>query len=102
MTSYYREGIERAEQVRRLFTKIAKRYDLINDLQSAGMHRVWKHRLVSTLKLQPHERVLDLACGSGDLVFRMNKTQPLASVTGGDYTFSMLRVARSRSRTGIG
>ncbi|MBI4026114.1 MAG: ubiquinone/menaquinone biosynthesis methyltransferase [Verrucomicrobia bacterium] len=98
MTGYYREGTERAEHVRRLFTRIARHYDLINDLQSAGLHRFWKSRLISALQPQAGERILDLACGSGDLAFRLARAQPDALLIGGDFTASMLRVALERSR----
>ena len=96
--TYYQEGAERAERVRRLFTRIARRYDLINDLQSIGLHRLWKRRLISTLHLRPGDRVLDLACGSGDLAYRVLQKQPTTRVIGGDFTFPMLRVAQIRSQ----
>lgn len=102
MASYYCEGSNRADQVRRLFSKIAGRYDLINDLQSAGMHRFWKHRLILALQLRPQDRVLDLACGSGDLTFRTLKQQPQAYVVGGDFTLPMLKIARNRSQKLVG
>jgi demethylmenaquinone methyltransferase / 2-methoxy-6-polyprenyl-1,4-benzoquinol methylase len=97
MTTYYREGIDRAKRVQDLFSKIAGHYDLVNDLQSAGMHRLWKKRQINSVDLQPQDSVLDLACGSGDLVFRMLQKDANLRIVGGDYTFSMLRVARSRS-----
>ncbi len=97
-SSYYQEGSERAHQVQHLFTKIARYYDLINDLQSAGMHRVWKRRLISALQVSPQDRVLDLACGSGDLAFRLLKAQPRVRAVGGDFTRAMLKVAQSRAQ----
>lgn len=102
MTSYYREGDERARQVRRLFSRIARRYDLINDLQSAGMHRLWKERLVSEIQPSRGMKILDLACGSGDLAFRVLDHEPGAVVIGGDFTLPMLGVAQERAlgRTG--
>jgi len=60
------------------------------------MHRVWKQRLISALDLRSGDRVLDLACGSGDLAWRASRTQPDARIVGGDFTFAMLRVARAR------
>jgi len=97
MTSYYQEGLERANKVQRLFTKIAKHYDLINDLQSLGLHRIWKRRLVANLQIPERAKVLDLASGSGDLIFRIRKAYPQTSMVGGDYTFSMLKVAQQRA-----
>ncbi len=98
MTSYYHEGEDRARQVRQLFSRIARRYDLINDVQSAGMHRLWKERLVSELRPVAGMKILDLACGSGDLAFHVLDREPGAMVIGGDFTLPMLGVALERSR----
>lgn len=95
--TYYHEGAERSARVRQLFEKIARHYDLINDLQSFGAHRAWKQHLLRVLAPSPNERVLDLACGSGDLAFRLLESHPSARVVGGDYTLSMLRVAQHRA-----
>src|SRR4029077_20859954 len=64
---YYAPGAERAGKVRTLFGRIARRYDLINDLMSAGMHRRWKRLVVRLAALRPGERGLDLCCGTGDV-----------------------------------
>jgi demethylmenaquinone methyltransferase / 2-methoxy-6-polyprenyl-1,4-benzoquinol methylase len=103
---YYQSGQARAAQVQRLFTRIARKYDLINDLQSLGLHRLWKRRLIHGIAeaIPPRNtnpiRVLDLACGSGDLMFRVRERFPQAGVIGGDYTFSMLQVAAERWNAG--
>lgn len=52
-----------------VFTRVAPRYDLGNDLMSAGWHTRWKRRLVEMAALEPHHRVLDLACGTGDVTW---------------------------------
>lgn len=97
MPSYYGEGTERSLQVRRLFTKIARHYDLVNDVQSLGMHRRWKKQMIEGLKLKGSERILDLACGSGDLALGILKIFPNTQVIGGDFTHSMLGVAQTRA-----
>jgi demethylmenaquinone methyltransferase / 2-methoxy-6-polyprenyl-1,4-benzoquinol methylase len=60
------EGDKRA-RVRRVFERVAPRYDLMNDLMSLGLHRLWKAFAVSVARVRPGERVLDVASGSGDL-----------------------------------
>ncbi len=97
MTDYYREGAERAAGVRQLFSKIARRYDCVNDIQSLGFHRLWKHRMITMLNLPSEGVVLDLACGSGDLALLFARQQSPLRILGGDYTFEMLRVAKLRS-----
>ena len=96
-SNYYQPGQARAGAVRQLFTRIAPHYDLINDLQSLGIHRLWKRRMVSLLRPEAPARVLDLACGSGDIVSQWRRTCPGAQIIGGDLTLPMLQVARSRS-----
>ena len=82
--------------VRRLFSVIADRYDLITVLLSYGQDRRWKRRLVSMAKDAASDRVLDLACGTGDIAFMMADAG--ARVTGLDVTLRMLELARHKPR----
>jgi demethylmenaquinone methyltransferase/2-methoxy-6-polyprenyl-1,4-benzoquinol methylase len=58
---------EKAKRVEQVFDRVAERYDLMNDLMSFGLHRLWKFFTVSLARIRPGERVLDVASGSGDL-----------------------------------
>jgi demethylmenaquinone methyltransferase / 2-methoxy-6-polyprenyl-1,4-benzoquinol methylase len=58
---------QKARRVGEVFDRVAQRYDLMNDLMSFGMHRLWKAFTVSIARIRPGERVLDVASGSGDL-----------------------------------
>ncbi len=58
---------EKAKRVEEVFDRVAGRYDLMNDLMSFGLHRLWKAFAVSVARIRPGERVLDVASGSGDL-----------------------------------
>ncbi|MGE0096627.1 MAG: class I SAM-dependent methyltransferase [Alphaproteobacteria bacterium] len=62
---------EKAGLVREVFDHVAPRYDLMNDLMSLGVHRLWKDAMVAELALQPGMRVLDVAGGTGDIALRM-------------------------------
>src|SRR5579871_1528671 len=66
---------EKAGLVARVFESVAPRYDLMNDLMSAGVHRLWKNTLVDVLNPRPGERLLDVAGGTGDIAFRIVKRQ---------------------------
>jgi demethylmenaquinone methyltransferase/2-methoxy-6-polyprenyl-1,4-benzoquinol methylase len=92
---FYEAGATRAERVNDLFAAVAPRYDLINDLQSFGLHRWWKRRLVRLAEVEPGCRALDLCCGTGDVAFALARAG--ASVTGLDFSEPMLAVARGRS-----
>lgn len=96
---YYRGGGERAEGVRALFAAIAPRYDLINDVQSLGLHRLWKRRLVREVNGRSGETGVDVCCGTGDVAFRLARVG--IRVVGVDFSEPMLRVAaQRRPRTG--
>lgn len=74
MTSFgYREVDERekAALVRGVFSSVAHRYDLMNDLMSGGVHRLWKDAMVESLNPQPGQSIVDVAGGTGDIAFRI-------------------------------
>jgi demethylmenaquinone methyltransferase/2-methoxy-6-polyprenyl-1,4-benzoquinol methylase len=79
-----------------LFDTIAARYDLINDLQSLGWHRVWKRRLVRMAASRPGARALDLCCGTGDVALALARRG--LDVTGLDFSEPMLAIARRRAQ----
>lgn len=91
---FYNPGEQRAAKVNDLFAKIAARYDLINDIQSFGLHRLWKRRVVRLAGVRPDERALDLCCGTGDLTFAL--AHKGARVIGLDFSEEMLRVAAEK------
>ena len=91
---FYEPGEQRASRVHDLFAAIARRYDVINDLQSLGMHRCWKRRLVRLAGPQPGARALDLCCGTGDVAFALANEG--VKVVGLDFSAPMLAVAQDR------
>jgi len=94
---YLSYGAELAPHVRALFTRVAWRYDLVNDVMSFGMHRRLKRQAVTVALagLPRAPRVLDLCCGTGDLCF-LAEEMGAGSVVGIDFTLPMLAVARKR------
>jgi demethylmenaquinone methyltransferase / 2-methoxy-6-polyprenyl-1,4-benzoquinol methylase len=94
--AFYDTGAQRAAKVNDLFAAIARRYDLINDLQSFGLHRLWKRRVVQLAQIKPGDRALDLCCGTGDLALAL--AQQGAATTGLDFSQPMLEVAAQRQR----
>jgi demethylmenaquinone methyltransferase/2-methoxy-6-polyprenyl-1,4-benzoquinol methylase len=88
---------EKAGLVARVFESVAPRYDLMNDLMSAGVHRLWKNALVDVLNPRAGESVLDVAGGTGDIAFRILKRVEGAKVTICDINPAMLEVGRDRA-----
>jgi demethylmenaquinone methyltransferase/2-methoxy-6-polyprenyl-1,4-benzoquinol methylase len=86
---------EKTRRVGAVFSSVARRYDLMNDLMSGGMHRLWKDRFVARVKPRLGERILDMAGGTGDVAFRMAKRG--AQVTVADINSDMLDVGKSRA-----
>lgn len=78
-----------------MFATIADRYDLITVVLSYGRDRKWKDRLIALASITRDDRVLDLACGTGDILFRAAKTARLA--VGLDVTFRMLQLAAAKT-----
>jgi demethylmenaquinone methyltransferase / 2-methoxy-6-polyprenyl-1,4-benzoquinol methylase len=91
---FYAPGEQRATKVNDLFAAIARRYDLLNDLQSFGLHRRWKHRVVQLAALRPGQRALDVCCGTGDIALALAQHGP--EVTGLDFSQAMLQIAETR------
>jgi demethylmenaquinone methyltransferase/2-methoxy-6-polyprenyl-1,4-benzoquinol methylase len=91
---FYVPGEQRAAKVNDLFARIARRYDLINDLQSFGLHRIWKRRVVQLAKIKTGDRALDLCCGTGDIALALARNG--VATTGLDFSPQMLEVAESR------
>ena len=94
---FYEAGERRAAKVNDLFATIAPRYDLVNDLQSFGLHRLWKRRLVNLARPMAGEQALDLCCGTGDVAFALARAG--AEVVGLDFSEAMLGVAQRRRDT---
>ena len=97
---FYVPGDQRATKVNELFARIARRYDFLNDLQSFGLHRIWKRRVAELAKVVPGQPAVDLCCGTGDIAFAI--AQRGAETTGLDFSAQMLEVAAERQqRKGI-
>jgi demethylmenaquinone methyltransferase/2-methoxy-6-polyprenyl-1,4-benzoquinol methylase len=91
---FYASGDQRAAKVNDLFARIARRYDLLNDLQSFGLHRNWKRRVLELADVRSGDRALDLCCGTGDIAFGLASRG--ADTTGLDFSPQMLEVAAQR------
>ena len=88
---------EKAKKVAGVFTSVASKYDIMNDLMSAGLHRIWKRFAVGLANVHEGQRVLDIAGGSGDLSrLFLDKVGKDGQVVLTDINNAMLRVGRDR------
>jgi demethylmenaquinone methyltransferase/2-methoxy-6-polyprenyl-1,4-benzoquinol methylase len=91
---------EKSGLVRQVFDSVAPKYDLMNDLMSAGVHRLWKSALIDLIVPRPGQRFLDVAGGTGDIAFRIVerlKDHAAVPVTICDINAEMLAVGRDRA-----
>ena len=88
---------DKQRMVRGVFDSVATKYDLMNDLMSMGVHRLWKRHFIAISNIQPGQRVLDLAGGTGDIAALMSKkVGSHGSVVLSDINEAMLAVGRQR------
>src|SRR5258708_25487563 len=93
---------EKAGLVRQVFESVAPRYDLMNDLMSGGVHRLWKNTLVDVVNPRPGAKFLDVAGGTGDIAFRLlrrldKRGGDRPDITVCDINPAMLAVGRDRA-----
>ncbi|HSF63544.1 MAG TPA: bifunctional demethylmenaquinone methyltransferase/2-methoxy-6-polyprenyl-1,4-benzoquinol methylase UbiE [Paracoccaceae bacterium] len=88
---------EKAGMVHGVFTRVASKYDIMNDVMSGGVHRLWKDAMMDWLAPRPGQRLLDVAGGTGDVAFRFLRRAPGATATVCDMTESMLIEGRKRA-----
>jgi demethylmenaquinone methyltransferase/2-methoxy-6-polyprenyl-1,4-benzoquinol methylase len=88
---------EKAGMVHGVFTRVASKYDIMNDVMSVGIHRIWKDAMMDWLAPRPGTKLLDVAGGTGDVSFRYLKRAPGAHATVLDMTESMLVEGRQRA-----
>jgi demethylmenaquinone methyltransferase/2-methoxy-6-polyprenyl-1,4-benzoquinol methylase len=86
---------EKTEKVGAVFSSVARKYDVMNDAMSGGMHRLWKDKFVRRVKPQRGEAILDMAGGTGDIAFRLAAAG--AQVTVSDINQDMLDVGIERA-----
>ena len=91
---------DKAGLVHGVFTNVASRYDVMNDVMSVGIHRLWKDAMMDWLAPRDGQRLLDVAGGTGDISFRFLKRAPSAEAVVLDMTESMLVEGRKRAEAG--
>src|SRR5689334_19997173 len=82
-----------------MFDRVARRYDLLNTVMTAGLHHSWRKKAVAKAELSPGESALDICCGTGDLTLELaGRVAPGGHVVGCDFSEPMLDLAREKAR----
>ncbi|MEM1277917.1 MAG: ubiquinone/menaquinone biosynthesis methyltransferase, partial [Pseudomonadota bacterium] len=89
---------QKAGRVEGVFSSVASRYDVMNDLMSAGIHRIWKQAMIDWLAPRPSTQLLDVAGGTGDIAFRFLDRVPDGEATVCDMTQAMLDEGAARAQ----
>ena len=88
---------EKVSKVQNVFTSVASKYDIMNDVMSMGAHRIWKEAMMDWLAPKPGQKLLDVAGGTGDISFKFIKRSGAAHSTVLDITENMLLEGRKRA-----
>jgi ubiquinone/menaquinone biosynthesis methyltransferase len=88
---------EKTKRVKDVFSSVAHKYDLMNDVMSGGIHRLWKRELLRILRLEPGMQHIDVAGGTGDISFLISEQIPRIQITLCDLNDNMLRVGQERA-----
>jgi demethylmenaquinone methyltransferase/2-methoxy-6-polyprenyl-1,4-benzoquinol methylase len=88
---------EKAKKVQGVFTSVASKYDVMNDVMSLGVHRIWKEAMMDWLAPRPSQKLLDVAGGTGDISFKFLKRAGFGHATVLDITENMLIEGRKRA-----
>jgi len=96
MANFAHKGEEKKKYVKEMFNDISKTYDLINILSSFGIDRYWRYKLIKSIKLNPSDRLLDVATGTGDVAFGFLKKYNVA-ITGLDIAKNMIEISKNKA-----
>ena len=99
-TSFGNKKVTKSQKtilVQEVFSEVAKKYDLMNDLMSFGTHRLWKKRLVELINIQNNQKILDIGSGTGDVGIKIAKQKKSAEVFLGDLNLSMLQIGKKKN-----
>ena len=85
---------QKTKMVQNVFSEVAKKYDLMNDLMSFGTHRLWKRTIIELMNIQNSDKIIDVGSGTGDLIKIIQKRIPNVSITSVDLNIDMLIKSR--------
>ena len=100
-TSFGKQKINKNQKttmIQNIFSNVSNKYDLMNDLMSFGMHRLWKRRFVEIMNIQKNDKIIDVGSGTGDLVKIISSTYQNVFITSVDLNTEMLKLNKKRNK----
>ncbi len=95
-----KEGLEREKKIQKMFSEIANRYDFLNHFLSIGQDFYWRKKVANIVSTIPNNKVLDVACGTGDLAIEINK-KIKKKIVGIDFCYEMLEIGKKKTKNVI-
>ena len=90
---------QKTKMVQEIFTDVTKKYDLMNNLMSFGVHRLWKKELVQLMNIQSNDLIVDVGSGTGDIANLIQKNYSKVSILSIDLNFNMLKYGKVKSKS---
>ena len=90
------DELEKPTEVNNVFTSVSNKYDAMNDIMSFGLHRLWKKQFVRLCDIRNKKKVLDIACGTGDIALDLIKKNPSLNITCLDPNAEMIEICKQR------
>ena len=87
---------QKTKKVQEVFNDISQKYDLMNDIMSFGLHRLWKNRLVDLINLQKNQTIIDVGAGTGDIGLKILEKNKNTEIYLGDLNFNMLNYGKTK------
>ena len=87
---------QKTKMVQDVFTEVTEKYDLMNNLMSFGVHRIWKKKLIQLMNIQSNDYIIDVGSGTGDITNLIHKYHSTASIISIDLNFNMLKYGKKK------
>ncbi len=90
------DELDKPEEVNNVFTSVSNSYDVMNDIMSFGLHRLWKKQFIRLCNIKSQKKVLDIACGTGDIALELIRKNPSIELTCLDPNIDMIEICKEK------
>ena len=90
------DELDKPKEVNDVFTSVSNKYDVMNDIMSFGLHRLWKKQFIRLCNIKSQKKALDIACGTGDIPLELIKRNPSLELTCLDPNLEMIEICKEK------